>query len=155
MFPVDAICGVDDVLAVQFKLAVASPLWKALPYGLQLNPNAWQIEVLKVRPGRRLSLRLAVPWSHRLDKAPLVLIMHLWHGKRSPWAHNRLLRFNALLREAERKGVKVPAPIFYDSLGHALVYPAHPKRLPARHARPLNDCWMKHLIQNFRKFMQA
>ena len=62
MVSVEEIVGLDEALGVQLKLALASPLWKGLPYGMEMNPRQWDLEVLELRPHHRLSLKLTVPW---------------------------------------------------------------------------------------------
>jgi hypothetical protein len=151
MLEPDAVSGMGEDLSVQFKLALASPLWKGLPYGAQLNPSAWDIELIKLQPGQRLSVKISIPWrSGRQNKSPVHLVMHVWHNQKSPWAHQRLIRFNTILRQAERTHVRIPEPIFYDSLAHALVYPINQAKAPSPKRRPHpSDCWMRHFIHTF------
>ena len=153
----DAVPDMGEDLNVQFKLALASPLWKGLPYGTQLNPLAWKIEVLKLRVGQRISVKISIPWcSMRPNKCPVHLMMHVWHNQKSAWAHQRLIRFNAILRQAERTHVRIPEPIFYDSLAHALVYPISQGKVPASKRRIYpSDCWMRHFIRTFSKLSHA
>lgn len=149
MLSVEELRTVDDTLRVQLKLALASPMWKRLPYGVEMNPKAWRVEVLEVRPHHRLNLKLTIPWRPDPQKpAPLVFIMKIWHNKRKECLHQHLVEVNQLLGEAEKKSYQVPQPLFYDTLSHALVYPyttAHPvsQQLPFNPS----ESWVQKLVK--------
>lgn len=111
---------IDSTLSAQLRLALASPLWKDLPYGVQINPRAWQIELLDVRPSRRIDARIMVPWRPGpVHGPPLVFILLLWHADRSPGRHRQLLRYQQR-REKPASGPRRRL-LFYDALSHGLV----------------------------------
>ena len=149
MLTVDALNEMDGVLATQFRLALASPLWRWLPYDTQPNPRTWQIELEEVRPGRRLSARLWIPWRPSAPgREPLELKLRLWHGEHARALHQRLIQFDALMRPIRGGDAEPCGPVFYDALSHALVYPHLPGRSLIRQLRAhLNECWMRRLVR--------
>jgi len=149
MLTVDALQEKDCVLATQFRLALASPLWRWLPYGTQPNPRTWQIELEEVRPGRRLSARLWIPWRPSAPgREPLELKLRLWHGEHAHALHQRLIQFDALMQPLHGGDDEACGPVFYDALSHALVYPHQPGLWLIRQLRAyLHESWMRRLVQ--------
>ena len=117
MWSMENLKGIDDTLSVQLRLALASPLWKDLPYGVQINPRAWDIKILEVQPQRRLCAWIAVPWRlAQREKPPLQFIMLIWHNSKARCLHRRLSRINERHLLGEERQM-----MFYDALSHAFL----------------------------------
>jgi hypothetical protein len=150
---VDALDRIDRALSAQFTLALACPLWRLLPYGVQPNPRGWIFDFLEIKPGHRASVRASIPWlPPRQDQMPLTFIMRIWHNQRASVLHRRLIAFDGLLRKPEAWNRGLPEPIFYDATAHALVYPCRPDLSPDDMLKiNLRCCWMTRLIDHVMK----
>lgn len=120
MWTVDELKERNETLNVQLRLALASPLWKGLPYGAQINPRAWRIEVLALRPGRRLYAWITVPWKTAQAQAAggLQFAALVWHNQLGGAVHRTLARFN---ERREASGQAERRMMFYDALSHAFI----------------------------------
>lgn len=150
MWSVDDLNEADETLSAQLRLALASPLWKELPYGLQVNPRAWRIDLLDVRPCHRLCARIVIPWrSASAGLSPFQFIVVIWHKRQAFCVHHRLLGLNARL--AERAKNRAPRLMFYDGISRAFVGQV---RTSAPASAPLNPRWMKRLPRAIFRFLR-
>lgn len=140
----------DETLGVQLRLALASPLWKNLPYGVQINPRSWSIDILEVQPQRRLCAQILIPWrpSHH-DCAPLHFIVLIWRNHQASCLHRLLLRLNERQISRGVSGTRPHRMLFYDALSHALIgqfRPGFKKEAPQGHEK-FSHRWARRLFK--------
>lgn len=137
---------IDETLSVQLRLALASPLWKNLPYGLQINPRAWGVDLLEVRPRRRLCARITIPWLPGAARPePLHFLMMIWRSDHGGGLHRLLSRLNQrLARPAQQPARRT---LFYDALSHAFITQFRPRlRAQPDEAAPFDLRWARRLF---------
>lgn len=154
MMSPDELHELDETLSVQLRLALASPLWKNLPYGLQINPRAWSVELLDARPRRRLCARITIPWRPGVPQGePLHYLVLIWPSGRYERIHGLLSRLNArLARPAQQTRRRM---IFYDALSHALVTQFHTQIQAPAGPAPFNARWARRLIQTLHRGLKT
>lgn len=89
---------------------------RLLRRALRLEPfrEARQIDILKYRPGRRISLRL--------DHAGEGCIAKLWYNRRGERIAAMLQSLHEQIAERPNTRLLVPVPILYDETAHTMVY---------------------------------
>lgn len=141
MWSVDTLNRVDSTLGAQLRLALASPLWKDLPYGSQINPRSWRVDVLDVRPRRRLCARIVVPWrSAAADRPPLFFILTIWHRDQA----SRLTRLLAGLNATLAARPRARRLLFYDRISRTFVAQY---RAPEGSDEVINPRWARRLFR--------